>query len=236
MNRTADTRQHWAGLLLAALVAAGLVAFLWFAPVEAWGRMIERWAETQPLRAGLLFVVSTTAFAVLFLPGSVIAMVAGYLFGLWVGAALALVAMTLGGCASFLVGRWIARDWVRARMQNNPKLGLLDLAVSSRAFSIVALTRLSLIMPYNVLNYAFAATGVGFGHYAVATMVGMIPAAILWTYVGTLAKSISAIAAGDVETGLPGNVVVVIGLVVLVALVIIVHRAARRALDAELDP
>lgn len=235
MNRTADTRQNWAGVLLAALVAAGLVAFLWFAPVEAWGALIERWAETRPLQASLLFLVSMTAFAVLFLPGSVIAMIAGYLFGLWVGAALSLVAMTTGACASFVVGRWIARDWVRARMQANPKLSLLERAVRSRAFTIVALTRLSLVMPYNVLNYAFAATGVGFLHYAAATMIGMIPAAVLWTYVGTLAKSIGEIAAGDVETGLPGNVVVIVGLVILVMLVVIVHRAARRALDAELD-
>lgn len=235
MNRTADTRQNWAGVLLAALIVAALILLAWFAPLAAWGETVEGWAQSRPLQTGLLFVISTTIFAVLFMPGSVIAMVGGYLFGLWVGAGLALVAMTLGACAAFVVGRWIARDWVRTRLEQNPTLGLLERAVQSRAFSIVALTRLSLVMPYNVLNYAFAATGVGFGHFALATLVGMVPAAGLWTYVGTLAKSIGAIAAGDVEPALPGGVVVVIGLTVLVALVVIVHRAARRALDAELD-
>ena len=235
MSRTADTRQNWAGVLLAALIVAGVVLLASLAPLEAWGETLEEWARIRPLQAGLLFVLSTTVCAVLFLPGSVIAMLAGYLFGLWAGTALALLALTLGGCAAFVAGRWIARDWVRSRLERNPTLSRLERAVQSRAFTIVALTRLSVVMPYNVLNYVFAATGVGFGHYALATLVGMVPAAGLWTYVGTLAKSIGAIAAGDVEPALPGGVVLTIGLVILVALVAIVHRAARRALDAELD-
>ena len=235
MSRAADTRQNWAGVLLAALIVVGVVLLASLAPLEAWGALLEDWARTRPLQAGLLFVLSTTLCAVLFLPGSVIAMLAGYLFGLWLGSALALVAMTLGGCAAFVAGRWIVRDWVQKRLANNSTLGRLERAVQSRAFTIVALTRLSLVMPYNVLNYGFAATGVGFGHYALATLVGMVPAAGLWTYVGTLAKSIGAIAAGEVDPALPGGVVLAIGLVVLVALVAIVHRAARRALDAELD-
>ena len=103
------------------------------------------------------------------------------------------------------------------------------------AFLVIVLTRMSLIIPYNVLNYAYGLTRVPLGIYAVATAIGMLPAAALYSYLGSVADDVAAIMAGETEMGAGGKALMIGGVVLLVIAVVIVQRAAAKELEKHLE-
>ena len=220
--------------MLAGVVLIIVLAGVWILPLDQWLDQVGEWNKANPVAGAFLYVLFATIGAVLFMPGSVIVMSAGYLYGLTVGTCLAMLGVTLGAFAAFLSGRILVRDWVFARLDGHPRLKALDRAVYDQSFVIVALTRLSLIIPFNLLNYVYGVTGVRKTAYVVATAIGMIPATVLWTYVGTLAKNFDDIRSGNLDSGLPNGYLLLVGLVMIVIVVYIVHRAASRALDERL--
>ena len=230
-----DTALSRTRLLIAVSVLAVLVAASLLLPIDAWLASAETWTEAHPQTSAAFYLAGATVAAVLFVPGSVIAMVAGYLFGLRWGIPLALVGLSVGAAGAFVVGRLLVREWVRARLEARPRLRALDRAVNEQSFAIIALTRLSVIVPFNLLNYVFGVTGARPMSYVAATFIGMIPPTALWTYVGTLAKNLADIRAGQVETELPNGFILVFGVVVIATIVALIHRSASRALAEQLD-
>ncbi len=220
-------------LIAGALVLAVLVA-VFVLPLDQWLDSAAEWNKQHPVAGSILFVLAAIVGAVLFLPGSVIAMSGGYVYGLTAGSALVLIGITLGAVAAFLNGRLLVRDWVFSRLERHPRLQALDLAVYDQSFLIVVLTRLSLIIPFNLLNYVYGVTGVKKVPYALGTFIGMIPATVLWTYIGTLARNFEDIRSGNLDSGMPGEYILAVGLVMIVLVVAVVHRTASRALRARL--
>ena len=128
-------------------VPAGLRAALnWIAGLGAWG----------PVIFILLYILAT----VLFVPGSLLTLGAGALFGVVRGSVICSIAATLGATCAFLVGRYVARDWGSLRIEGHPKFKAIDEAVAEEGWKIVGLTRLSPVFPFNLLNYAFGVTRV----------------------------------------------------------------------------
>ena len=230
-----DTPLSRTRLLIAVSVLAALVIAAAVLPIDAWLVSAEMWTQTHPEAGAAIYLLGATVAAILFVPGSIIAMVAGYLYGLRWGIPLALAGLSVGAAGAFFVGRLLVRDWVSARLEARPRLRALDRAVNERSFAIIALTRLSLIVPYNLLNYVFGVTGAGAASYVTATTLGMIPATALWTYVGTLAKNIADIRAGRVEAELPNGYILIFGVIVIATVVALIHRSASRALAEQLD-
>lgn len=130
-----------------------------------------------------LYVLATVAF----LPGSALTLGAGAAFGLWKGFALVSIASTLGASAAFLVGRHLLRDWVTRKLEKVPAFAAIAGAVGAEGWKVVLLTRLSPVLPFNLLNYAYGLTTVGFGEYALASWLGMIPGTFLYVYLGAAA-------------------------------------------------
>jgi uncharacterized membrane protein YdjX (TVP38/TMEM64 family) len=212
-----------------AVGAVFLGAALWAFPVRDWLLQTLEW--TRSLGAwGPVFVAIFYAVACLFfLPGSVLTMGAGFLFGLAVGMLSAWTGACIGACAAFLTGRTLARDWVARKVAGNHRFLAVDQAVGSEGFKIVLLLRLSPVFPFNFLNYALGLTKVSFGSYALATVIGMIPGAFLYVYIGSAARSLAEAAAGGAgETA--SRVFFVVGLAFTVAAVLFVTRVARKSL------
>ncbi len=193
------------------------------------------WAREHPAVGGLLFIAAAGFAAVLFVPGSLIAMLAGYLYDFATGSAIAIVAISVGAFAAFLSGRLLVRDWARGQIRARPRLRALDHAVNQQAFVLVLLTRLSFVIPFNLLNYVFGATGVGRGAYFAGTALGMIPPTAIWTYAGTLASDLQAIRSGEAGAALPSGYLLAGGLVALSIAIFTVQRAAARALRERLN-
>ena len=94
-----------------------------------------------------------------------------------------------GATAAFLVGRYFARDFVRRRIESNPNFAAIDRAMAGGGWRIVGSTRLSPLLPFTFLNYAFGLTQISLGEYVLASWIGMMPGTILAVYLGSLAQA-----------------------------------------------
>ncbi len=217
-------------LILLIFAVGALAVALWLLPVKGylvsaleWTAGLGAWG---PIFVALFYIVA----CVLFLPGSVITLGAGFLFGVPVGLASCWIGATLGACAAFLVGRTVARDWVSRKVEGNSKFAAMDAAVGREGFKIVALLRLSPVFPFNLLNYALGLTKVSFKDYFLATALGILPGGLMYIYFGSAARSLADVAAGNVERGMAGQVFFWIGLAATVLVAAFVTLLARRSL------
>ena len=102
------------------------------------------------------------------------------------------------------------------------------------AFLIIVLTRLSLVIPFNLLNYAYGGTSVRPRVHLLATALGMLPAVALYVYLGTLARDLGQILSGEAAPSELTYWIVAAGITVIVVLTWAIHRAASRALERHL--
>jgi len=218
-------------LIAAMTVAALVILALTGLPVRDSLARLLAWTEGLGVWGPIVVVVAYVAASVFLLPGSILTLGAGFLFGVVKGTVLVSVASTLGACAAFLVGRTIARDWVERKIAANRRFGAIDRAVGREGFRIVLLTRLSPVFPFNLLNYAFGLTKVAFRDYALASWIGMIPGTVMYVYLGSAAQSLTAVAAGKAEGAGAEQIIFWAGLVATAAVVVLVTRIARRALE-----
>lgn len=220
-------------LLLVTLLAALTAAAVWL-PVGAWLLDGIEWIQTHGAMAWIVYVLVYIAAAVLLVPGSILTLAAGFVFGLPLGVALVSAGSVLGAAAAFLVGRFLARDWVRGRIADLPRFRALDSATRHEGFLIVLLARLSPLFPFNLLNYGLGITGVRFKDYFFASWIGMLPATVLYVYVGTLASDVTELTAEGLQDGWLGRAFLVAGFAATLALTIVITRKATQALKTHL--
>jgi uncharacterized membrane protein YdjX (TVP38/TMEM64 family) len=178
----------------------------------------------------LIFIGLYIVVCVLLLPGSIPTLGAGVVFGVVKGTVAVSIGSTLGATCAFLIGRYLARNWVSGKIAGNEKFRAIDEAVRSQGWKIVLLTRLSPVFPFNLLNYAFGLTRVRLMHYFVASWVGMIPGTIMFVYAGSLAGDLAKLGTGE-RTRTTGEWILYgVGLLATIAVTVFVTRIARKAL------
>lgn len=200
---------------------------------QIWLKDALAWIQDLGAVGVLVFIALYILATIAFLPGSVLTLGAGVVFGIVEGSIYVFIAATLGATAAFLIGRYLARDWVAKKIQGNPKFAAIDKAVATEGLKIVLLTRLSPIFPFNLLNYAFGITGVSIKDYVLGS-IGMIPGTIMYVYIGSLAGSLALIGT-DAQ---PSNPYVqwairILGFVATVAVTVYVTRLANQALNED---
>ncbi len=211
-------------LVVIAAVVALAFAFTVF-DVRAGLRGTLAWIEGLGAWGPVLFVLLYVAATVLFLPGSILTLGAGALFGVGWGSAIVSAGSVLGATAAFLAGRYLARDWVAKKIAGNAAFAAIDRAVAAEGWKIVGLTRLSPAFPFSLLNYAFGLTQVKLRDYVLASWIGMMPGTVMYVYVGSLAR-----VAGDRQRS-PGEWALLgLGLVATIAVTVVITRIARAAL------
>lgn len=215
-------------VVLWVLIAVGLVlaAHYFNAPARLRGALeaIARLGLWGPVLFALLYVAAT----VFFLPGSILTVGAGVVFGLIRGFAIVSISATLGATVAFLVGRYIARGWIAGKIERHPKFKVLDEAVAGEGWKIVGLLRLSPVVPFNVLNYAFGITRVPLRDYMLASWIGMMPGTVVYVYLGTIAGDLAG--AGRASRTPVEWAFYAVGLLATIAVTVFVTRLARRAL------
>jgi uncharacterized membrane protein YdjX (TVP38/TMEM64 family) len=215
------------------LVLAGIAGFAILfrtLPVTEWLQRLTLLNEQYPVAVPVVYVVAVTIATVALFPGWISMMLGGLLFDLLPGLPLALLGITAGAYGAFLAGRVLGRSWVEERMGDSLKLQALDEAVDAQSFYIVFLARFAIVLPFNLLNYAFGLTRVTATTYLGATALGMLPAVLLYVYLGTLADDFGAILAGDVRPASGTYWIAAVAIVAIAVVIWIVQRAAKRAL------
>jgi uncharacterized membrane protein YdjX (TVP38/TMEM64 family) len=143
---------------------------------------LQAWVEGAGAAGPLLFMLVYALATVLFLPGSVLTLAGGALFGpLW-GTLWNLTGATLGASLAFLIARHLGADWVARRA--GTRLARLNDGVSAEGWRFVAFTRLVPVFPFNLLNYALGLTRIPFVAYLLATWIFMLPGALAYTWLG----------------------------------------------------
>lgn len=177
-----------------------------------------------------VFVVGYAVAVVAFVPGSVLTLAGGALFGLVEGVLYVFAAALLGSTAAFLIARHLARDAVAKRIEGDARFAAIDRAVGEQGRKIVFLLRLSPVFPFNLLNYSLGLTRVRLVDYVVAS-IGMLPGTILYVYIGKLGGDVAAAAGGaGRERGPAEWALLGIGLGATALVTVLVTRIARRAL------
>lgn len=191
---------------------------------------ILEWVQHQGIWAPVLFVLIYIGATVAFIPGSILTISGGAIFGVVKGVALVSVASTTAAAISFLLGRFALRGWISRKLSDRPRFKAIDAAVSREGWKMVILLRLSPVFPFTLLNYALGLTGIRFWPAILASWVGMLPGTILYVYVGSLAKVATQ------ETTLAQKILYGVGLLATLIVTIWITRIAKRAISGKLPP
>ena len=224
-------------LVLYIVIGLAVVAGLILAGRQA-GAYVPRfaqWVEGLGVWGPIVFILGYAVAAVAFVPGSLLTLAAGAIFGLVKGTIYTLIGATLGASAAFLVARYVARRAIERKIAGNAKFAAIDKAVEREGFKIVALLRLSPIFPFNLLNYSLGLTKVGFLQYFAASIF-MLPGTLLYVYYGKAAGSLAALAGGgQTSKGTGSWVLLGVGLVATIVVTTFVTRLAGKALRQEIE-
>jgi uncharacterized membrane protein YdjX (TVP38/TMEM64 family) len=217
------SRWRTAAKMAAALV---VVAALLLAGRQLSGYLegFTEWIEGLGAWAPVVFMIGYAVATVAFIPGSVLTLASGALFGLVWGTVYAWTGATVGAGAAFLVARYAARGWVERKLEGKPTFAHLDESIEKDGGKIVALLRLAPVFPFVLLNYALGLTKVRFAHYMVASLA-MIPGTLLYVYYGHVGRA--ALEGGQTVWDW---VLLGVGLVAVLAVTVVITQKARRAL------
>ncbi len=151
--------------------------------------MAHSWLAGQGIWTLPAFVAIYVMVAILGLPNIFLVLAAGTLFGLTQGIMVASGADTLSIAACFLIGQVMGRRWITRAVKESSRFHKLDRAFAQKGWKIVLLTRLSPLLPSNILNYGFSLTKIDFWEYLFFSWLGMLPVIFTYVYVGTFGAS-----------------------------------------------
>ena len=213
---------QWA---LGAVVIAALVAGWFLLPINEWSDALQGWIKGLGPWGWLIFAAVYIVATVLLVPVSVLTITAGLAFGLAIGFPLVVVSATIGATLAFLVARYLAHDKVESLLQDRPRFKAIRSAVSEGGWKVVALLRLSPVLPFNLQNYFYGITDLKLPEYVAATFVGIMPGTLLYVYLGAAGKAASGEGVSTLEWGF-----FALGLVATVAVAVFVTKKAKAKL------
>lgn len=222
------------GVFKLAAVVVGLVVLV-LVGREVGGHVprFAAWVEGLGVWGPLVFVAGYVVATVAFVPGALLTLAAGAIFGIVEGVAYVFVGASLGATLAFLLGRYAARSAVERRLAENEKFRRVERSIESEGLKIVVLLRLSPAFPFNLLNYGLGLTSVRLRDYVIAHL-GMLPGTLLYVYYGRVVGQVAALAAGATpERGAGYWTVFALGLAATLAVTVIVTRIARNTLREE---
>lgn len=216
---------------------SGLVVFLIvasrFLDIRELVQTSLHWVESLGVLAPIMFILIYNLATVLFIPGSLLTLKGGCLFGVVWGSIYVTIAAMFGAICAFLIGRYLSRDWVCQQIEHHPKFKAINQYVKQEGWKIVLLTRLSPIFPFNLLNYLFGVTQVSIKDYVLGS-IGMIPATVVYVYIGSLASDLATANMMNQpitqETEIAKLVIRSIGLVATIAVTVYLSYLAKKAL------
>ena len=193
------------------------------------------WVDGLGVWGPIVFAIGYAVATVAFIPGSLLTLAAGAIFGLVKGTVTVFIGATVGASLAFLIARYLARKPIEKRIAGNAKFASIDRAVANEGLKIVTLLRLAPIFPFNLMNYGLGLTKVSFRDYLIAS-IGMIPGSFLYVYYGKALGSLAAVAGGaEIERGSGYWVTFGVGMAAALLVTIYVAKIAKRALSQEVE-
>ena len=186
---------YWqlAALIVAIVLVSGFSRF--FPVVDLIETLQERVAAWGPWGA-ICYPLLFAACNILLLPGGVLAIGGGFFFGLWWGFLIVFAGNVIAAAISFALSRWVAGQWVRQKLSQNPTLRALEPTVKRESWKIILLSQLHPLFPTSLLNYVYGLMPIRFSTYMFWASIGRIPGLFLYVYIGTLGQFAMRIRSG----------------------------------------
>lgn len=169
------------------LIVAALLLIVRSLPIGHVMEAMKGWIGGLGIWGPVVLVFSYVVATVLFVPGIILTMAGGAMFGLQVGMVTVSIGSTLGASIAFLISRYLARDKVAVMAGRNRRFAAIDQAIDEGGWKIVALVRLSPVTPFSLENYLFGLTRICFWPYVLASWLAMLPGTFLYVYLGHVA-------------------------------------------------
>lgn len=213
----------WKWIGLAGAVIALFVAWR-LLPVREWLESFQDRVSGMGAFGGVLYGLLYVLAALLFVPGSVLTLGAGFVFGLGWGTVIVSLASTSAAALAFLIARHLARKRVEKLARKNEKFDAIDHAIGKNGWKVVGLLRLSPLIPFSLSNYLYGLTSVRFLPYLLASWAGMLPGTFLYIYLGSAGRNV-----GEKKSTWEW-VLLGAGLAATIAVTVILTRVAKKEL------
>ncbi|MEO7243496.1 MAG: FAD-dependent oxidoreductase [Variovorax sp.] len=211
--------------VIGAAVLVALVLAYVLLPIKEWVEAFQGWIEGLGAWGYVMFALVYVVGTVLLVPVSVLTVVAGLAFGLAIGFPLVVVSATIGATLAFLVARYLVHGWVDKAVAKRPKFKAVNAAVSEGGWKIVALLRLSPVLPFNLQNYFYGITDLTLAHYVPATFFGIMPGTLLYVYLGAAGKAAAGAGGGPLKWTF-----FAVGLIATIVVAVLVTKKAKEKL------
>lgn len=230
MSRAMETlsrnRRLTAGL---ALLVGLIVVAVGISQIDTMIAALE-WVQTAGPVGFAVFAAVYFVATLLMAPASWLMGSAGFLFGPFLGFAVASLGSAACGSVSFVLAKTVLRDFVARRVERDPSFLAVDEAIEEGGSYLVGLLRLSPLSPYNVVSYALGLTRVSYREYLLGTVVGSLPAAILYPWLGSSVSSLAELMEGGNMNEMAPQLVIIAS--TLVATVLVARFAKAALADA----
>lgn len=186
----------------------------------------------------MLFITIYNIATLLFIPGSLLTMKGGCLYGVLWGTIYVSIAAIIGAICAFLLGRYFCRDWVLRKLEKYPKFEVVDRAIAKEGWKIVFLMRLSPLFPFNLLNYLLGISKISLRDYLIGSL-GMFPGVFAYVYIGSLATDLASVDQSNYDLDNTSQILSltlkILGLLATILLTLYFNKLAKKALKDNLE-
>ncbi len=225
---------HKSRLVAIGLIVLGGLSLVRRVPLEAALAALGGWLSALGPWGPLVFGLIYAGAVVLMVPGSALTLAGGALFGPVLGTITVSIASNVGAALAFVIARYLGRDAIARKIRANPKFDAIDRAIGEGGWKIVALLRLSPAVPFNIQNYLYGITRIGFWPCVLASWAAMLPGTLLYVSLGHVGRAGLEAASGSGRSRSPAEwALIAVGLLATVAVTVYVTRLARRAMQEQ---
>jgi uncharacterized membrane protein YdjX (TVP38/TMEM64 family) len=223
------------------LVLAIVVLFLLGShyPILNWIGDVRKQIESLGLWSGIVYPIAYAICNVLLLPGGVLSVGGGFIFGLWWGFLIVLVGNLLGAATAFCIARRLGRRRIEKLIDNSRRLRVIDRAIERQGWKIVVLSQLNPLAPSSLLNYLYGLTRVPLHRCLLWVALGQTPGLFLYVFIGTLGQFGVEMARGTKQPVLHDYLVWGSGFMLTICTTYMLGRLAKHILaevETELEP
>jgi len=222
-------------ILLKIILFLALILIAWVLHQAGFFYQTLEWAKSLGPWGPILFILVYALTCIFFFPSIIFTFAGGFLFGLFPAVLYSLIGQGMGSLSAFLIGRYLARDYVTRAFSKNKNFHRIDHAIRKKGWKIIALCRLSPIFPFLVGNYGFGLTNITARSYLGASLLGTIPSTTVYTYMGSVSANIAALGMEGRARTMPEWILLIGGLIITMALVFYIRRISRDALSRDLS-
>ncbi|WP_413537772.1 TVP38/TMEM64 family protein [Enterococcus malodoratus] len=133
----------------------------------------------------VIFILLSVVVAVFLLPGQFLAIVGGLAYGGFLGGLLTIIGASLGASISFIIGKYVAREYILSRFGSDPTFQKIERGVKENGISFLVFTRLVPVFPFAIQSYAYAMTPMSVKKFSLISFLTMMPASFIYAFMAS---------------------------------------------------